>query len=202
MSRKAKTLILSEVARWSCFSTPYNASSTEIEACAARREQYARSVYDAVAIEQSREGFMSALGKALRRASETGRGYEPPSADSLLRWVRDAMRPRENEPVVTCKRCEDEGGIWMRSWEASNGKPRDVLRGPGAFSVIEVEPRLHTPQRARLLPRHLDEHAKQHTTIPLCGHHVELAAWESYGRSEGYPAPLWYVAPEQRKVTL
>ena len=178
-SGRHQVLIRSEVARWKALEPPYGASQDEIEACRARRADYAERLTAGVAMLVQREGFLSALGRVLGRVAASPPSMGVPEVSTLVHRLGEELEAQARpanalhpDQLPLCRRCERDGGI--------------TLYG-----------RRQAPQRATVVPGHVvrDDSGRARPAVAeaLCGHHVELAAWEAVGSktSPPYPAPGW-----------
>lgn len=174
-----QVLIRSEVARWKALEPPYGASQDEVEACRARRADYADRLTAGVAMLVEREGFLSALGRVLGRVRGAPPNMGLPEVSTLVHQVVEDLDARARAGTAKdpgsaprCSRCEREQGI--------------VLYG-----------RQYPPQRATVVPEQVmrdeDGRARPAVCEPLCTDHLELTAWEAR-RARGcqlYPPPRW-----------
>lgn len=180
ITSRARVLVTSEVARWPCLRTPFGATAAEIAAAGARREDYSKSLCQAVEAEAHREGFLSALGSVLSKAGDVPTGQQPWDVGYVLRRLRERLgdvddgKPAVGDRALVCAHCSHDGGITRFG-------------------------RRYPPERAVLEPRHrikdMDGRpVRPATQEPLCGWHLELLAWRAYSETKPrlpYPMPAW-----------
>lgn len=116
VTQRITDLVVSEVARWREWTATFGMQDTEVKAMAARREDYARRLVQAlkVLVEDHPQGLLSAVGKALARVREERQSGVPEVADVLqrVREVLDGPKAAVERPL--CRDCEAKGGVRRR----------------------------------------------------------------------------------------